>query len=613
MKMSDVQHTRRPSVAIVLRVMDRANQLRVSLPSLLKQDYPHYQVVVVDHCSQDGLSDLLETTKSPRLRVVRCPRPSFFNPSTSGNIGARYSFSDLLFFLDTGMTFRNEGHLSEIVAAFEANSEIDGLHYRRWREKTGYPFLEPGRPAPETSGRRVYCECECHGLHTLVSRDIFQRIGGLNEALLDWGYEDTDLTTRLELCGYGRIAIPDLNHSEHSDELRVRFFEVKSKEHSWMKNRRISDGFIKTFGPVLRTQRRPGHCEWVEIDGQRHPGAEAPQQSWTIETVGESLVRRAPAYRSIKRIDNDETPLVSVVVPTKNAAEYLVCVLDSILSQDYPHIECIVVDGGSSDATLDLLAAYGDRITWTSQEDRGSFDAINRGWILSRGQILSWLNADDSWAPGAVAAAVECFRNDRAADVIYGDSLVVDADGRVLEERRPPDWDLRYAVENCHHIIDQPAAFIRRRAAQRVNWLYPAWFHDWELWRRISLSGGKIARVPHLLGIARVRHDNTQYRPDVLVPGLMNVTTRFFALPGIPADIQRLRQRAVSNCYLRIVQTLKYGRPDSRALRLKLCLQALVADPSNHRDVLRACGVRPAQKPAKRSDKARGYRPKQKR
>ncbi len=579
-----MQQERRPSVAIIVRVMDRANELRISLPSLLNQDYPDYQVVIVDHCSKDGLTAILDATQSPRLRIVRCPRPKFFNPSVSGNTGARYSFSDVLFFLDTGMSFKHERHLSEIVAAFEGSSDIDLYHYRQWRETTGYPSLEKARLVDDAVERRVYCECECHGLHTLVRRDIFQRIGGLNEALLDWGYEDTDLTTRLELCGYGRIPIPDLGHSPHSDELRVQFFEVKSKERSWTKNRRISDGFITTFGPVLRTQRTPGLCEWVEIDGVRHPGAAAPQQDWTVETAGELLKRRPAATSSV---ENDEVPLVSVVVPTRNAAEYLVPVLNGILSQDYPNIECLVVDGGSTDATLDLLASYGDCISWTSQPDRGAFDAINRGWQLSRGQILAWLNVDDGWTPGAVSAAVKCFADDPAADVIYGDCLIVDADGRILEKRTPPKWDLRYAVEHCFHIIDQPAAFIRRSMAQRVCWLYPAWFHDWELWRRISLSGGKIKRVRHLLGLQRIRTDNSQYRPEILIEGLLGVTKRFFALPGLPVRLQQLRRRAFSSCYVKIVQTLEYGRPESRALRVRLCLKALIADPSNYRTVFK--------------------------
>jgi glycosyltransferase involved in cell wall biosynthesis len=237
-----------------------------------------------------------------------------------------------------------------------------------------------------------------------------------------------------------------------------------------------------------------------------------------------------------------EDPVVSVVVPTKNAAEYLVGVLDSILSQDYPHIQCVVADGGSTDATLDILASHGDRIMWASQPDRGAFDAINRGWQTSRGHILAWLNADDRWAPGAVSAAVECFQEDAEADVVYGDCLIIDAEGQLLERRQPPDWDLNYAVESCHHMIDQPAAFMRRAIVQRVGWLYPAWFHDWELWRRVSLAGGKIKRVPRLLGCARVRVDDSQYRPEILIDGLVGLTKRFFSLPGVPADLHRLFQ-----------------------------------------------------------------------
>ena len=106
------------------------------------------------------------------------------------------------------MTFRDERHLSEIVAAFEASPEIDDRHYERWRQGASYSVLDRSAGAERGPGRRVYCECECHGLHTLVGRQIFQRIGGLNEALLDWGYEDTDLTTRLELCGYEQDAHP---------------------------------------------------------------------------------------------------------------------------------------------------------------------------------------------------------------------------------------------------------------------------------------------------------------------------------------------------------------------------------------------------------------------
>lgn len=559
--------------------MDRADELRVSLPSLLNQDYPGYEVVIVDHSSEDGLDSLLHSLSDPRLRILRCPRPTFFNRSRAANIGVRYSSSDLLFFLDTGISFRDERHLSEIVAAFGDSDEIDRQHYAEWRSVMTYPPFEGSHPLPDVPGRRVYGECECHGLHTLVGREIFQSIGGLNEALLDWGYEDTDLASRLELCGYGRIPIRGLVESGHDDDLRVRFHREKSKQRSWDKNRRIADTMVHTFGPILRTQGRPGWCDAIEIDGVAFTGADAPQQSWTLQTAGELPGRRASSM-AVSRND-PRLPVVSVVIPTKNAAEYLVGVLDTVLSQDYPNIECLVADAGSTDATLDILASYGDRLTYSTQADRGSFDAINRSWQASRGEILAWLNADDSWAPGAVTAAVSCFQKDPGADVVYGDCLIVDAEGRLLEHRTPPNWDLAYALESCHHIVDQPAAFIRRDIAERVGWLYPAWFHDWDLWRRVSLAGGRIKRVPYLLGCARIRVDNTQYRPEILIKGMIEMTTRFFAQPTLPAHLRRMRRRALSNCYIKIALTLQYGRPDDRVLLRQLRRRALIADPTN--------------------------------
>ncbi|HEY3248887.1 MAG TPA: glycosyltransferase, partial [bacterium] len=86
---------------------------------------------------------------------------------------------------------------------------------------------------------------------------------------------------------------------------------------------------------------------------------------------------------------------MSVVVPCLNRAGYLAQTIDSILAQDYPHLECVVVDGGSTDGTVDLLRSYGEAVRWVSEPDRGHADAINKGWQMSRGTILAWLNADD--------------------------------------------------------------------------------------------------------------------------------------------------------------------------------------------------------------------------
>ena len=104
---------------------------------------------------------------------------------------------------------------------------------------------------------------------------------------------------------------------------------------------------------------------------------------------------------------NIASPLVTVVIPCLNRANYLVSTLESVLQQDYPQIECIVVDGGSTDGTVEILRQYGKRIKWVSEPDKGHADAINKGWWMSKGEILSWLNADDLYVVSdAISKAV---------------------------------------------------------------------------------------------------------------------------------------------------------------------------------------------------------------
>ena len=119
----------------------------------------------------------------------------------------------------------------------------------------------------------------------------------------------------------------------------------------------------------------------------------------------------------------------AVVVPCLNRAEFLRETLESIFSQDYPNIECIVVDGSSTDGTQAILREFGQRVVWWSEPDDGPFDAINKGWAVSKGGVLAWLNADDKWAPGAVRAAVDYFASHPMADVVYGHCRGIDESG----------------------------------------------------------------------------------------------------------------------------------------------------------------------------------------
>jgi glycosyltransferase involved in cell wall biosynthesis len=206
-----------------------------------------------------------------------------------------------------------------------------------------------------------------------------------------------------------------------------------------------------------------------------------------------------------------DLPLVSIVTPSYNQARFLEATLRSVLEQDYPNIEYLVVDGASTDGSVDIIRSYADRLTWwVSEKDSGQSEAINKGMRRARGEFVGWLNSDDVYLPGAVSAAVAAFRTSPAAAVVYGDALAIDADGRSFNLMRARQYSLVDLM--AFNIICQPAAFMRRSVLEQVNYLNPAChlLMDTLLW----MNMGRIAPlvyVPQVWAAARY-HDQAKNR-----------------------------------------------------------------------------------------------------
>jgi len=183
-----------------------------------------------------------------------------------------------------------------------------------------------------------------------------------------------------------------------------------------------------------------------------------------------------------------ERPLVSIITPSFNQARYLEATIESVLAQTYPHLEYFVIDGGSTDGTLQILQRYQARLArWVSEPDAGQTDAINKGFAMAGGEILAWLNSDDRLLPHAVAEAVNYFQTHAEIGMVYGDADYVDGDGRVVGRFPAAQTDYPRLRRGYVH-IPQQAAFFRARLWRMVGPLDPTFFFamDYDLWVRIA-------------------------------------------------------------------------------------------------------------------------------
>lgn len=183
-------------------------------------------------------------------------------------------------------------------------------------------------------------------------------------------------------------------------------------------------------------------------------------------------------------------PLVTIVTPCYNAAAFLEDTIRSVLAQTYPHFEYIIMDGGSTDTTAQIVARYQQdpRLTFISEPDKGQTDAVNKGWRRANGEILTWLNADDVYEPDTVAQAVAALNDHPDAMWIYGTEVPVDRDGKPTPFRHAAiPWDYeRLLNHNCY--ITQPTVFLRRAVWETFGEL-DADIHfgmDYEYWLRIG-------------------------------------------------------------------------------------------------------------------------------
>lgn len=208
---------------------------------------------------------------------------------------------------------------------------------------------------------------------------------------------------------------------------------------------------------------------------------------------------------------DEANPLISIVTPTYNRADYIEDTILSVLSQSYKHIEYIVMDGGSADNTVGVLEEYrrrDERLTYASEKDDGMYDAINKGFARATGDILAYINSDDLYTPGAFETVIAYFGKHPDVDVVYGDTLVANCEtGKAhvnLYMPHPETW-LR-----AGGIIAQPTVFMRRRCWDSAGGFRREvkYLGDCEYWLRLVDCGYRFGKINEVIAI-ELNHGDT--------------------------------------------------------------------------------------------------------
>jgi glycosyltransferase involved in cell wall biosynthesis len=181
-------------------------------------------------------------------------------------------------------------------------------------------------------------------------------------------------------------------------------------------------------------------------------------------------------------------PLISIITPSFNQGKYIEQTILSVINQDYPNIEYIVIDGGSTDETREILARYETRLSWVSEPDRGQADAINKGFQRASGVIFAWLNADDLYTPGAVSTVMRYFEEHPEVHFVYGDALALDENGHSYGIRTHVRETTLDELINVGDYIVQPAVFWRADLWRDIGLLDETLHYtlDYEYWMRTA-------------------------------------------------------------------------------------------------------------------------------
>ena len=289
--------------------------------------------------------------------------------------------------------------------------------------------------------------------------------------------------------------------------------------------------------------------------------------------------------------------LVTIITPTYNRASFLDETIVSVLEQDYPHLEYIVLDDGSTDNTLEVLAKYSDRIILESHANMGETRTVNKGFSMAKGELVCVVNSDDPILPGLISTAVEAIRKNPDALVVYPDWQEIGPHSESLKEYRLPEYTLMNMLLTFK-VSMGPGTFIRRDVFELVGYRNPNFQYtgDLDFWFRTALHG-KFIHIPKILATHRVHPDSASVSQQSasIANELVCMATNVLANDLLPNKLKKRRSEILRTVYLvatgfcgrdRLTMFKYFMASFYHTLNLKHIIILLVNYPNSKHDIV---------------------------
>jgi len=252
-------------------------------------------------------------------------------------------------------------------------------------------------------------------------------------------------------------------------------------------------------------------------------------------------------YQAVSPAEVGRWPKISVVTPSYNQGEFIEETIRSVLLQGYPDLEYIIVDGGSTDDTLEILMKYEPWLaSWASEPDQGQTDAINKGWRTGSGEFVTWLNSDDILTPDSLQVAAKTLMARGDVDLVYGDFQEMDAQGRIVQLVGRFPFAIEEVLRYWRNPVCQPGFLMRRDLLTRIGYLDPAFHYamDFDYWLRVG-KRGRLLYIPKVLAGFRI-HPEAKGSTQIATLAQENVllVEKFFADPDLPEALRGLYKSA---------------------------------------------------------------------